>query len=54
MLSLEKEKDGSVYLNIFNKRKFLYTRSCKYTEIFSKRLDSLTREELRYLLEIQF
>jgi hypothetical protein len=54
LFKIEKQEDGSVFLHLFNKKKCLFHIPCKYTKLYSKRFKGLTREEIKYLLEIQF
>jgi hypothetical protein len=54
LLKFETRADGSVFFVLFNKKKRLFSVPCKYTELYSKRFGNLTREEIKYLLEVQF
>ncbi len=49
-----RKPDGHRKLYFFNKKILSYKIPCKYRKIFKRRFNGLTREEIRYLLEIQF
>ena len=51
---IEKKPNGWLYLELFNKKIRFFRVPCKYTKLYSKRFKGLTREEIKYLLEVQF
>lgn len=55
IFSLKKTINGRRKLYFFNKKILSYRVPCKYREIYERRFeDNLTREEIKYILEVQY
>lgn len=54
MFIIAKTKDGRIKIFIFNKKILSFKIPNRYRRIFNKRFKGLTREEIKYLLEVQF
>lgn len=54
LFNIQKTKDGKIKIFVFNKKILSFNILNKYRRIFNKRFNGLTREEIKYLLEVQF
>lgn len=54
LFNIVKTKSGRIKIFLFNKKTLSFKILNKYRRIFNKRFKGLTKEEIKYLLEVQF